>query len=138
MTTSDKPAISAAIIVDRQWVLMVKRRVTEGELSWQFPAGGIEPGETPGQAAVREAVEETTLTVAEDKHLGDRIHPKTGREMHYTACTVVDGVASVGDMDELAGVAWLSLAELPDYVPYGLFEPVQEYLDETIALPADN
>ncbi|GAB3670206.1 NUDIX hydrolase [Saccharopolyspora tripterygii] len=128
----DKPAISAAIIVDRQWVLMVKRRVTEGALSWQFPAGGIEPGETPGQAAVRETKEETTLTVTEDKHLGERIHPKTGREMHYTACAVVEGVAAVGDMEELAGVAWISLAELPEYVPYGLFEPVQEYLDSML------
>lgn len=131
--TSDKPAVSAAIIVDREWVLMVKRRVTEGVLSWQFPAGAIEEGETPAEAAVREAREETALTVTEAKHLGDRVHPKTGREMHYTACNVVEGVAAIGDMEELAGVAWISLAELPEYVPYGLFEPVQDYLDTALA-----
>lgn len=29
---------------------------------WEFPKGGIEPGETPRQAAAREFVEETSLT----------------------------------------------------------------------------
>jgi 8-oxo-dGTP diphosphatase len=64
--------------------------------------------------------------------IGQRVHPKTGREMSYTACTVVDGKAHVADADELDAVAWVTLAEIPEYVPYGLFEPVQEYLDNTI------
>jgi 8-oxo-dGTP diphosphatase len=46
-TTTEKPGISAAIIVAHGRVLMVRRRVSEGELSWQFPAGAIEAGESP-------------------------------------------------------------------------------------------
>ena len=53
-TTTEKPGISAAIIVHDGRVLMVRRRVSEGELMWQFPAGGIEDGETAEDAAVRE------------------------------------------------------------------------------------
>lgn len=33
---------------------MVRRRVSEGQLSWQFPAGEVEPGEEREAAAVRE------------------------------------------------------------------------------------
>ncbi|MBQ1166365.1 NUDIX hydrolase, partial [Streptomyces sp. A73] len=61
--TEQKQGISAAIIVDGDRVLMGRRRVKEGELMWQFPAGGIEDGETAEQAAVRETQEETGLTV---------------------------------------------------------------------------
>ncbi|MGW3042456.1 hypothetical protein ACWC9T_21015 [Kitasatospora sp. NPDC001159] len=27
---------------------------------------------------------------------------------------------------------WVALAEISEYVPYGLFEPVQEYLNATL------
>ncbi|OLZ72541.1 NUDIX hydrolase [Streptomyces amritsarensis] len=127
--TTDQPGISAAIIVANGRVLMIKRRVKEGELSWQFPAGGIEHGESPEEAAVRETLEETGLTVEAVKLLGERVHPKTGRSMSYTACSLIEGVAIVGDTEEIAEVEWVSHGEIPERVPYGLFEPVQEYLD---------
>ncbi|MGW8679613.1 NUDIX hydrolase [Streptomyces sp. NPDC055817] len=128
-TTTDKPGISAAIIVQDDRVLMVRRAVKEGELMWQFPAGAIEAGETAEQAAVRETLEETALTVEAIKLLGERIHPKTGRLMSYTAARVLDGEARVADDEELDAVAWVAHSEIKEYVPYGLFEPVQEYLD---------
>lgn len=132
-TTTEKPGISAAIIVDEGRVLMVRRRVKEGELSWQFPAGAIEDGETAEAAAVRETIEETGLVVTASHLIGERVHPKTKRLMSYTACKAVGGEAHVADAEELDAVAWVSLNEIPEYVPYGLFEPVQEYLDEALA-----
>ena len=131
-TTTEKPGISAAIIVDSGKVLMVRRRVGEGELLWQFPAGAIEPGEAAVDAAVRETDEETGLTVKALRLLGERVHPKTGRLMSYTACEVVSGEARVADDEELDAIAWVTLDEIPQYVPYGLFEPVQAYLDEAL------
>ncbi|WP_318201073.1 NUDIX hydrolase [Streptomyces sp. SCL15-4] len=130
--TTTKPGISAAIITSGDRVLMVRRRVKEGELSWQFPAGGIEEGETPEEAAVRETLEETGLKVEAVSLIGQRVHPKTGREMSYTACRVIDGEAHVADEDELDSVAWVTLAEIPGLVPYGLYEPVQKYLDSEL------
>ncbi|TDU73494.1 NUDIX hydrolase [Streptomyces sp. KS 21] len=127
--TTKQPGISAAIIVDGGRVLMIRRRVSEGELMWQFPAGAIEDGETAEQAAVRETLEETGLTVEAIKLLGERVHPKTGRLMSYTACDVLNGYAIVGDTEEIAEVAWVSHGEIAERVPYGLFEPVQAYLD---------
>jgi len=128
-TTTEKPGISAAIIVQDGRVLMVRRAVGEGELLWQFPAGAIEAGESPEQAAVRETLEETGLKVEAASLIGQRVHPKTGREMSYTACQVIGGEAHVADAEELDAVAWVKLAEIPEYVPYGLFGPVQEYLE---------
>ena len=131
-TETKKPDVSAAIITDGDRVLMVRRRVKEGELSWQFPAGGVEEGETAEQAAVRETLEETGLTVKAVKYIGDRVHPKSGKFMAYTACEVVDGEARVADDDELDKVEWVRHGEIPGLVPYGLFGPVQEYLDEAL------
>ncbi|MGP3924752.1 NUDIX hydrolase [Streptomyces sp. 8N616] len=132
-TTDEQPGISAAIVVNEGRVLMVRRRMKEGELSWQFPAGAIEAGETAEQAAVRETLEETGLTVSAVKLLGERVHPKTQRLMSYTACDVVSGTAHVADEEELAELAWVTHAEIPEYVPYGLFEPVQDYLDGALS-----
>ncbi len=128
-----RPPIAAAVIVQDGKVLLVKRRVKEGSLSWQFPAGEVEPGETGSQAAVRETQEETGLTVTEVKVLGERVHPNTGRTMIYVACDVAEGTASVVDDEELAEVAWSDGKELGAYVPYPFYGPVQEHLDASLA-----
>ncbi|MFG2645984.1 NUDIX hydrolase [Streptomyces sp. NPDC048370] len=129
----ERPGIAAAIVVHEGRVLMVRRRVSEGQLSWQFPAGEVEQGEAREDAAMRETQEETGLTVKAVKLLGERVHPSTGRLMSYTACDVVGGDAHVADTDELAELTWVAHAEINQYVPYGLFEPVQEHLDAVLS-----
>jgi 8-oxo-dGTP diphosphatase len=131
--TEPKPVVSMAIIAHDGAVLMIRRRQKEGELLWAFPGGAVEEGETPEEAAVREVAEEVGLTVAAEKLLGERVHPKTGRAMTYTACSLVDGEPTVLDEEEIAEVAWVEHDEIPEHVPYGLFGPVQEYLDGVLA-----
>lgn len=49
----------------------------------------------------------------------------------------MEGEAHVADDDELDAVAWVAHDEIPEYVPYGLYGPVQEYLDaELVAAEA--
>jgi 8-oxo-dGTP diphosphatase len=127
-----RPAIAAAIIVQDGRVLLVQRRVKEGSLSWQFPAGEVEQGETASAAAVREAKEEIGLTVAESEVLGERVHPNTGRTMVYVACNVVEGEPRLVDDEELADLVWSNRDQLTEYVPYGFYPAVQEYLDATL------
>ncbi|WP_299533038.1 NUDIX hydrolase [uncultured Streptomyces sp.] len=121
--------VAAAVVVHDGRVLLVRRRVAEGRLSWQFPSGKAEPGETVAEAAVRETCEETGLRVEAVGPLGERVHPDTGRHLSYTACTVIGGTARVAAADEVAEVVWAGHDEIPAYVPQGLFEPVRRYLD---------
>src|SRR6185312_14115424 len=48
------------VLIDGDKVLLVKHTYTPG---WQFPGGGVEPGETAETAAAREALEETGYAV---------------------------------------------------------------------------
>ena len=123
-----RPAIAAAVIVQDGRLLLVQRRVTEGSLSWQLPAGAVEDGETFAEAAVRETGEETGLVVAAVTTLGERVHPDTGRLIGYVACRVQEGTAHVADIDEAQDVAWVAPAELSRYVPRGFATVVQNYL----------
>lgn len=129
---TEKQPISTAIITSGGRVLMIRRRVAEGDLSWAFPGGVIEQGETPEQAAVRETAEEVGLEVKATRILGDRVHPKSGHHMTYVACELVSGEAHVADAEELAEVEWLTHSQLPERVPYGLFDKVQAHLDDVL------
>ncbi|MFE7237220.1 NUDIX hydrolase [Streptomyces sp. NPDC057580] len=130
--SEEQQRISTAIIVDSGRVLMIRRREREGRLRWAFPGGGIEAGETPEQAAVRETAEEVTLEVKAVRVLGERVHPDTGVHMTYVACEPIAGTAAIGDPEEIAEVAWVSHGQISAYVPYGLFPQVQAYLDEAL------
>lgn len=127
-----RPPIAAAVITQDGAVLLVRRRVKEGSLSWQFPAGEVEADELPENAAAREANEEAGITVTNGKKLGERVHPNTGRTMIYVAFDSIEGEASVVDDDELDSFAWVKHNELTAYVPYPFFGPVQEHLDAVL------
>ncbi len=71
-----KRTIAAAVVTYNGKVLLVRRRISEGTLSWQFPAGAIEPGESSAEAAVRETAEEAGLVVSATSVLGERVQPR--------------------------------------------------------------
>lgn len=126
---SEEPVLAMGVVVDRGQLLLICRAVPEGDLMWALPGGTVEPGETAGQAAVREVLEETGLTVEAVEELGGRVHPDTGRLIAYVACTVLEGTAHAASQREVSAVAWAARDEIPQYVPRGLFPPVQAYLD---------
>jgi 8-oxo-dGTP diphosphatase len=129
---SSRPPIVAAVIVQDGRVLMVRRRVREGSLSWQFPAGEWESGETFDETAVRETREEVGLVVKAIRVLGERVHPATRRQMAYVACEPISGTAELVDEEELDALAWCTKAELSERVPHPLFTAVQDYLDQAL------
>jgi 8-oxo-dGTP diphosphatase len=127
---TDLPQVSMAVIVDGGRLLLIRRSAPEGDLVWALPGGTVEAGETPEQAAVRETLEETGLTVKATRLLGERVHPDTGRRITYAACTVLKGTACAASPREVSAVAWAAPDEISQYVPRGLFPPVQAWLEE--------
>ena len=57
------PAAGAVITDAAGRVLLVLRGHEPQSGRWSIPGGHVEPGETPAEAAAREALEETGLTV---------------------------------------------------------------------------
>lgn len=129
---SEKPPAAVAVIVRDRRVLVIKRHIPDGSLVWQFPGGKIEQGETPAEAAVREAWEEVGLPVTATRTLGQRNHPQTGRRIHYIACAARSAWVNP-DPREVEDFGWFGLEELAERTPEGVWEPVQAYLDEILA-----
>jgi putative (di)nucleoside polyphosphate hydrolase len=53
------------MLLDRENRVFVGCRIDQPDEAWQMPQGGIDPGETPRQAAARELKEETGTDKAE-------------------------------------------------------------------------
>jgi 8-oxo-dGTP diphosphatase len=122
------PVVALAVVVDAGRVLLARRAVAEGSLSWVFPGGKVQRGEAAEDAAVRETREEIGVVVEVTRMLGERIHPDTGRRVVYVACRLVSGVTTVHSAREVSEVVWAGSGELGVLVPKGVFGPVQEYL----------
>ncbi|GGC06703.1 NUDIX hydrolase [Cellulomonas carbonis] len=62
--------VASYAVVVREGQLLLSRFVLHGEPRWTMPGGGLDPGETPQQAAVREVEEETGYVVELDALIG--------------------------------------------------------------------
>lgn len=127
------PAV-AALVRDGEGRILLQRRADDGR--WNLPAGGIDPGESPDQAVVREVREETGLEVRATRVAGvfggpGAFHHRYGNgdEVEFTAivfeCEIVGG-ALQGDGDETAELGWFPLAERP---PLSIEYPIEAMLD---------
>jgi NADH pyrophosphatase NudC (nudix superfamily) len=131
--TNPRPRpVVAAIVTSKHGVLVGRRN--DGKPPWTFIAGEQEPGERPEDTAIREVKEETGLRVEVGELIGERVHPKTHRQMIYMAARPTHGTGTiVGDEEELAEVRWVTLAEADDLMAsYGMFDAVHEYLTREI------
>jgi 8-oxo-dGTP diphosphatase len=126
---TDEPVIAGAVIARDDHVLLIRRAAPENGLVWQFPAGKVEQGEPPERAAAREALEEAGVTVVPAGVIGTRVHPGTGRRVVYVACRWVSGDPRPASPREVAAAEWVPITDLADWIPGGVYPPVQEYLD---------
>jgi 8-oxo-dGTP diphosphatase len=63
--STSRPTLIAIAVVERDGHYLIGQRSEESVLAgfWEFPGGKVEPDERPGDAAVRECLEETGVQV---------------------------------------------------------------------------
>ncbi len=114
------PAVSALVFRDRD-VLLVKRADEPSRGLWSPPGGSLEIGETVEEAAAREALEETGVTVRPTRAVDARdviLRDQRGRvRWHYVLfavlCDYVSGEPFPGS--DAANARFLPLKDLGEY-----------------------
>jgi 8-oxo-dGTP pyrophosphatase MutT (NUDIX family) len=120
-----------AVLIDGRKVLLVRQTYLPG---WQFPGGGVEPGETPEAAAAREALEETGYA-AEGRPalLGFYLHHLAGTSRDYVAVYVWRSFSvkrAFRPNLEIAECRWFDLDDLPSDLTGGTARRLREIFDD--------
>lgn len=113
---------AGAVLVENGKVALIERH-RAGRHYYVFPGGGVDPGESPEQAAVREMEEETGLHVIVQRKLAE-IHFGLSEQVYYLVDRL-DGEFGTGTGEEFTdsdpndpaeGVyipIWMPVEELP-------------------------
>jgi 8-oxo-dGTP diphosphatase len=130
-----KRSRGAAILIEEDKVAVIKR-IRNGVEYYVFPGGGIEEGESPEQATIREAFEELGVHIGIIGHLGT---VEYNGLQHYFVAKIVDGTFGTGQGEEydksrnrgLYEPMWIPIAQLDtlDVRPMEIAKQIYERME---------
>ena len=119
------------MLVDGDKVLLIRHTYIPG---WQFPGGGVDPGETVDAAARREVLEETGYRVTGEMTLFGIYHNSsvvTNRDhVVFYVATGFERGHEFKPNREIAEAAWFDRRALPEKVTPATSQRIDEYFDE--------
>ena len=109
------PKVAAAVLVEQDGQVLLVRRVGEPFRGfWSLPAGFINSGEDPAEAAARECLEETGLSVRVTRLydiISGREHPNGADFVIVYQAEVIDG--ELQPSDDADAAEWFPRGSLP-------------------------
>lgn len=125
------PKVAAAVLVEQDGQVLLVRRVNEPFRGmWTLPAGFINGGEDPAEAAARECLEETGLNVQVTRVLeiiSGREHPRGADFIIVYQAVVIDG--ELKPDDDADAVEWFGRDELPPLAFRATQKVLQSFYD---------
>lgn len=106
--------MASVVVLHEGRVLLTKREDFE---VWCVPSGGVEPGETIQEAAIRETVEESGYRVEVDRLVGVYSTLGDWPDMHscaFAAHPVSNVAGALKTPDEVLAVDWFDPSDLPE------------------------
>ncbi|HSV64575.1 MAG TPA: NUDIX domain-containing protein [Mycobacteriales bacterium] len=108
--------VNAVIVADDGRVLLTLR---DRPPIWNLPGGGVEEGEAPWDAAVREVAEEVGVAVTVERLTGVYHRPPDGDPVLVFRCRLLAGAPATSP--EAREVGWFTVEALP--APIHPYEP---------------
>lgn len=109
------PKVAAAVLIEKDGRVLLVRRINEPFRGlWTLPAGFVNADEDPAEAARRECLEETGLSVRVTRLVdivAGREHPRGADFVIVYAAEIVEGVLAPADDADLA--EWFPVEALP-------------------------
>lgn len=125
------PKVAAAVLIEHEGrVLLVRRNNEPFRGLWTLPAGFINAGEDPAEAAARECLEETGLNVRVTRVLeiiSGREHPRGADFIIVYQATVLNG--ELKPDDDVDAVEWFTRDRLPPLAFRATQKVLQSFYD---------